>query len=66
MYAVGGEPGHEDAPTGLSFIYFMSFFFLSNYILFNLFVAVILDNFQSSMREGELEVGEGEYSSTIR
>jgi hypothetical protein len=39
---------------------------LSNYILFNLFVAVILDNFQSSMREGELEVGEGEYSSTIR
>lgn len=65
MYAVGGEPGHADAPTGLAFIYFMSFFFLSNYILFNLFVAVILDNFQSSMREGELEVGEGK-SSTQR
>ena len=61
MYAVGGEPGHADAPTSLAFVYFMSFFFLSNYILFNLFVAVILDNFQSSMREGELDVGEEDF-----
>lgn len=61
MYAVAGEPGHKDAPVMLGFYYFMSFFFLSNYILFNLFVAVILDNFQGSMREGELEVGEDDF-----
>ena len=44
-YAVGGEPGNPDGFPGLAFVYFASFFFLSNYILLNLFVAVILDNF---------------------
>eukprot|EP01048_Picozoa_sp_COSAG05_P009156 COSAG05_NODE_733_length_7644_cov_43.682704_6_plen_734_part_00 len=60
MYAVAGEPGKD----GISFsgaVYFMSFFFLSNYILLNLFVAVILDNFSASMRESELNVPENDF-----
>ena len=34
------------------------FFFLSNYILANLFIAVILDNFSACLREEELEITE--------
>eukprot|EP01052_Picozoa_sp_SAG31_P009474 SAG31_NODE_498_length_14861_cov_3.405026_5_plen_485_part_00 len=52
MYALG-----DDARSGV-FIYFASFFFLSNYILANLFIAVILDNFSSCLREQELEITE--------
>ena len=47
MYALEGPDG---AKTGI-FIYFSSFFFLSNYILANLFIAVILDNFSACLRE---------------
>eukprot|EP01043_Picozoa_sp_COSAG02_P112358 COSAG02_NODE_48553_length_333_cov_0.572650_2_plen_88_part_01 len=51
MYAVGGEPGNPGGggtPT-TAFMYFFTFFFFSNYILLNLFIAVILDNFAASM-----------------
>ena len=58
MYAVGGEPGQPEAKATSAFLFFASFFFFSNYILLNLFVAVILDNFSSSMRESELDVSE--------
>eukprot|EP01052_Picozoa_sp_SAG31_P010413 SAG31_NODE_570_length_14016_cov_10.573543_4_plen_2093_part_00 len=58
MYAVGGEPGQPGATSSIAFLFFGSFFFLSNYILLNLFVAVILDNFSASMRESELRVSE--------
>ena len=67
MYAVGGEPcGYdckdpESTTHGLAFLYFASFFFFSNYILLNLFVAVILDNFASSMREQELGISEADF-----
>ena len=67
MYAVGGEPcGHDCKDPGdyshvLAFIYFASFFFFSNYILLNLFVAVILDNFSASMREQELNISEADF-----
>ena len=61
MYAVGGEPGQPGAPAGTTFIYFGTFFFFSNYILLNLFVAVILDNFSASMRESELNVSEEDF-----
>ena len=57
-YAVGGEPGQPGAKSTPAFLFFASFFFFSNYILLNLFVAVILDNFSSSMRESELDVSE--------
>jgi hypothetical protein len=67
MYAVGGEPGNQ--PTegswikgpAMAFFYFFSFFFLSNYILLNLFIAVILDNFAASMREQELDISERDF-----
>eukprot|EP01050_Picozoa_sp_SAG11_P022832 SAG11_NODE_4416_length_1905_cov_1.266888_5_plen_86_part_01 len=49
MYAVGGEPGISPN-AGTAFLFFFLFFFLSNYILLNLFVAVILDNFSATMR----------------
>ena len=58
MYAVGGEPGQPSGQQGTAFLYFFSFFFFSNYILMNLFVAVILDNFAASMREQELDISE--------
>ena len=61
MYAVGGEPGMPGSISATAFIYFGSFFFLSNYILLNLFVAVILDNFSASMRESELNVSEEDF-----
>ncbi len=61
MYAVGGEPGQPEGMAGETFIYFGSFFFFSNYILLNLFVAVILDNFSASMRESELNVSEADF-----
>jgi hypothetical protein len=69
MYAVGGEPcGYDckdpDNPStgpGVAFLYFGSFFFFSNYILLNLFVAVILDNFAASMREQELGISEADF-----
>lgn len=61
MYAVGGEPGQPGAQAGLAFIYFLSFLFLSNYILLNLFVAVILDNFSASMREQALQISERDF-----
>ena len=50
---VGGEPGGagRESQAGVAFLFFFSFFFLSNYILLNLFIAVILDNFAASMRE---------------
>eukprot|EP01043_Picozoa_sp_COSAG02_P015294 COSAG02_NODE_649_length_18914_cov_30.645868_1_plen_1639_part_10 len=67
MYAVGGEPCGYDCKDpdnttyGLAFMYFASFFFFSNYILLNLFVAVILDNFAASMREQELDISEADF-----
>lgn len=67
MYAVGGEPGMspEGASSlkgpGMAFFYFASFFFFSNYILLNLFIAVILDNFAASMREQELDISEADF-----
>ena len=60
MYAVAGEPGKE-GDAGLAFVFFGTFFFFSNYILLNLFVAVILDNFSASMRESELNVAEVDF-----
>ena len=63
MYAVGGEPGQPGATSSAAFIYFGTFFFFSNYILLNLFVAVILDNFSASMRESELNVSEADFVS---
>ena len=71
MYAVGGEPCGYDckddqsfpSTQGLAFVYFCSFFFLSNYILLNLFVAVILDNFSASMREQELDISEADFEA---
>jgi hypothetical protein len=62
MYAVGGEPGQPSAQSGLAFLYFMTFLFFSNYILLNLFVAVILDNFSASMREQELDISEEDFA----
>eukprot|EP01051_Picozoa_sp_SAG22_P013108 SAG22_NODE_1433_length_4435_cov_6.497463_1_plen_1296_part_00 len=62
MYAVGGEPG-MDGQTGVAFLYFFSFFFLSNYILLNLFIAVILDNFAASMREQALDISEADFET---
>jgi hypothetical protein len=47
--------------AGTAFVYFGTFFFFSNYILLNLFVAVILDNFSASMRESELNVSEEDF-----
>lgn len=61
MYAVGGEPGQPGGDAATAFIYFGTFFFFSNYILLNLFVAVILDNFSASMRESELNVSEEDF-----
>jgi|EP01049_Picozoa_sp_SAG25_P007446 hypothetical protein len=61
MYAVSGEPGQPGTSSFNGALYFMSFFFLSNYILLNLFVAVILDNFSTSMRESELNVSEEDF-----
>lgn len=61
MYAVSGEPGKPGAIATTGAFYFISFFFLSNYILLNLFVAVILDNFSASMRESELDVAEEDF-----
>jgi hypothetical protein len=63
MYAVGGEPG-RDGPYSMpytAFMYFCSLFFFSNYILLNLFIAVILDNFAASMREQELDISEEDF-----
>ena len=63
MYAVGGEPG-RDGPHSMqytAFMYFCSLFFFSNYILLNLFIAVILDNFAASMREQELDISEEDF-----
>merc|ERR1712196_402340 len=54
MYAVGGEPGQPGSISSYAF-------FFSNYILLNLFVAVILDNFSASMRESELNVSEADF-----
>jgi len=42
-------------------MYFCSLFFFSNYILLNLFIAVILDNFAASMREQELDISEEDF-----
>jgi hypothetical protein len=61
MYAVGGEPGQPGGNQLLAFAYFFTFFFLSNYILLNLFIAVILDNFASSMREQALQISEVDF-----
>lgn len=63
MYAVGGEPG-RDGPKSMqitAFLYFFSLFFLSNFILMNLFIAAILDSFSSSMREQELDISEEDF-----
>ena len=65
MYAVGGEPGNPGgggSPT-IAFMYFFTFFFFSNYILLNLFIAVILDNFAASMREQELDISEQDFEA---
>ena len=63
MYAVAGEPNNlgQAGSPGLGIIFFASFFFLSNYILLNLFIAVILDNFAASMREQELDISEQDF-----
>ena len=66
MYAVGGEPSSNPiqngaGQSGIAFLYFFSFFFLSNYILLNLFIAVILDNFAASMREQALDISEADF-----
>jgi hypothetical protein len=63
MYAVGGEPGLPEGLQGSAFLYFFSFFFLSNYILLNLFIAVILDNFAASMREQALDISEIDFET---
>lgn len=60
MYAVGGEPGLSPN-AGISFLFFFLFFFFSNYILLNLFVAVILGNFAATMREHQLSIGEHDF-----
>ena len=62
MYAVGGEPGLSPNAGG-TFMYFFLFFFLSNYILLNLFVAVILGNFAATMREHKLDIGEHDFEN---
>eukprot|EP01052_Picozoa_sp_SAG31_P016193 SAG31_NODE_1064_length_10098_cov_3.617462_6_plen_948_part_00 len=63
MYAVGGEPGRNGPKSQqlTAFLYFCSLFFLSNYILLNLFIATILDSFSSSMREQELDISEEDF-----
>ena len=65
MYAVGGEPGNPGGggQPGIAFMYFFTFFFFSNYILLNLFIAVILDNFAASMREQELDISEQDFEA---
>ena len=50
-----GDPGFSKYGV---FLYFSLFFFFSNYILLNLFIAVILDNFSACLREEDLEVDE--------
>ena len=56
MYALSDPV--NDVPRGVIFVYFFCFFFFSNYILLNLFVAVILDNFSACLREESLEISE--------
>jgi hypothetical protein len=56
MYAL--EDPENGVTRGVIFGYFFSFFFFSNYILLNLFVAVILDNFSACLREESLEISE--------
>jgi hypothetical protein len=56
MYAL--EDPVNDVSKGVIFGYFFCFFFFSNYILLNLFVAVILDNFSACLREESLEISE--------
>ena len=65
MYAVGGEPGNAGGggQTTIAFLFFFTFFFFSNYILLNLFIAVILDNFAASMREQELDISEQDFEA---
>ena len=56
MYAL--EDPENGIGRDLIFTYFLTFFFFSNYILLNLFVAVILDNFSACLREESLEISE--------
>jgi hypothetical protein len=46
---------YDEAPV-FCFLYFFSFFFFAVYILTNMFVAVIIDNFSSCLREGSLPI----------
>eukprot|EP01047_Picozoa_sp_COSAG01_P026068 COSAG01_NODE_1667_length_9569_cov_30.111404_3_plen_494_part_00 len=61
MYAVGGEPNSGAGAPRIAFLFFFSFYFLANYILLNMFIAVILDNFEASMRESDLDISEKDF-----
>ena len=51
MYEVEEETGQ-----GIAFAYFFTFFFFAVYILTNMFVAVIIDEFGACQREGGLSI----------
>ena len=51
MYEVEGETG-----TTVAFLYFFTFFFFAVYILTNMFVAVIIDEFGACQREDGLSI----------
>ncbi|XP_055964118.1 LOW QUALITY PROTEIN: voltage-dependent R-type calcium channel subunit alpha-1E [Sorex fumeus] len=52
--APAGPPGQERCGTDLAYVYFVSFIFFCSFLMLNLFVAVIMDNFEYLTRDSSI------------
>ncbi|XP_062833807.1 voltage-dependent R-type calcium channel subunit alpha-1E isoform X3 [Anolis carolinensis] len=52
--ATSGQNGSEQCGTDLAYVYFVSFIFFCSFLMLNLFVAVIMDNFEYLTRDSSI------------